>query len=193
MLRCGRVVGLWRERRFWGVGHREGCVLAVPNAALYGGIGEARGIREVGSATLLRLVAPPKVTAAHRLLAGADAVWVPAAVPVLFWEPMGGESGDGVTGDGGPGLPGVWGCGEDQKRAGWGWLTRRRGRCPRAPARDSSPLDPRQGGMAPLGTAICAGAGVGQRPRTAGRWKPLRCFRPWEDAGVAGKFGGAGG
>ena len=34
----------------------------------------------------------------------------------------------------------------------------RRGRCPRAPARDSSPLDPRQGGMAPLGTAILAGA-----------------------------------
>ena len=48
-------------------------------------------------------------------------------------------------------------------------LTRRRGRCPRTPARDSSPLDPRQGGMAPLGTAILAGAVVRQRP-WVGRW-----------------------
>ena len=42
-----------------------------PNAAFYGGIGGAQHIREVGSATLLRLVAPPEVSAAHRLIAGA--------------------------------------------------------------------------------------------------------------------------
>ena len=45
-------------------------------------------------------------------------VWVPAVVPVLFLEPMGGESGDG--GYGGPGLPGVWGCGGAQKFGGLG-------------------------------------------------------------------------
>ena len=78
----------------------------------------AQRIWDVGSATLLRLVAPPEVTAAHRLIARADAVWVPAVVPVLFLEPMGGESGDG--GYGGRGVPGVWGCGGAQKFGGLG-------------------------------------------------------------------------
>ena len=118
----------------------------------------AQRIRDVGSATLLRLVAPPEVTAAHRLIARADAVWVPAAVPVLFLEPMGGESGDGGYGGRGTGVAGGEGMRWGAKICRMGWLTRRRGRCPRAPARDSSPLDPRQGGMAPLGTAILAGA-----------------------------------
>ena len=121
----------------------------------------AQRIREVSSATLLRLVAPPEVTAAHRLIARADAVWVPAVVPVLFREPMGGESGDGgygVTGGRGTGVTGGTGIRWGAKIRRVGWLTRRRGRCPRTPARDSSPLDPRQGGMAPLGTAHLAGA-----------------------------------
>ena len=78
----------------------------------------AQRIWDVGSATLLRLVAPPEVTAAHRLLAGADAGLAPVAVPVRFLEPMGGESGDG--GYGGPGLPGVRGCGGAQKFGGLG-------------------------------------------------------------------------
>ena len=86
----------------WVIG--EAVFWRSPNAALCGGIGGAQRIREVGSATSLRLVAPPEVSAAHRLLAWADAVWVSAAVPVLFREPMGGESGDG--GYGGRRLPG---------------------------------------------------------------------------------------
>ncbi len=67
-------------------------------------MGGAQRIRDVGSATLLRLVAPPEVTAAHRLLARADAVLAPAVRPVRFREPMGGESGDG--GYGGTGVTG---------------------------------------------------------------------------------------
>ena len=70
----------------------------------------AQRIWDVGSATLLRLVAPPEVTAAHRLLAGADAGLAPVAVPVRFLEPMGGESGDG--GYGGPGDGSCRGCGD---------------------------------------------------------------------------------
>ena len=66
-----------------------------PNAACWGGIGGAQRIRDVGSATLLRLVAPPEVSAVHRLLAPAVPVLYPVAVTVLFREPMGGESGDG--------------------------------------------------------------------------------------------------
>ena len=84
----------------------------------------AQRIREVGSATSLRLVAPPGVTAAHRLIARTDAGLVPAALPVLFLEPMGGESGDGGDGGyggyGGRGLPGVGGCGGAQKFGGLG-------------------------------------------------------------------------
>ena len=72
-------------------------------------MGGAQRIRDVGSATLLRLVAPPGVSAAHRLLAWADAVLVPAVEPVRFREPMGGESGDG--GYGGRGCRGWGGCG----------------------------------------------------------------------------------
>ena len=56
----------------WVIG--DGVFWRSPNAALCGGIGGAQRIRDVGSATLLRLVAPPEVTAAHRLIARADAV-----------------------------------------------------------------------------------------------------------------------
>ena len=92
----GRVVvgavlfGVWviGEAVFW----------RSPNAAPWGGIGGAQRIREVGSATLLRLVAPPGVSAAHRLLARTDAGLAPTALPVRFREPMGGESGDGGYG-----------------------------------------------------------------------------------------------
>ena len=136
----GAALGAPVERRFCYGGGRRCIVLSLlfgvwvigdavfwrsPNAALCGGIGGAQRIREVGSATSLRLVAPPEVSAAHRLLAWADAVWV-SAVPVLFREPMGGESGDGVTGDGGARGGGMrWGA--MTRRIGW--LTRGR-RCP---------------------------------------------------------------
>ena len=101
-----------------------------PAAAALGG---AQHIREVDSATVLRLVAPPKVTAAHRLLSSAIPILCPAVVPVLFREPMGGESGDG-------------GYREAGMRYGseirWGgrltWL------------RGHFPPDPRQKGMPPL-------------------------------------------
>ena len=75
--------------------------------------------------------------------------------PSAFGSLWAGNQVTGVTGDGGYRGAGMrWGSITRQM----GWLTRRRGRCPRTPARDSSPLDPRQGGMAPLGTAILAGA-----------------------------------
>ena len=70
--------------------------------------------------------------------------------PSFFWSLWAGNQvtgGTGATGDGGAGGGRMrWGA----KICRVGWLTRRRGRCPRTPARDSSPLDPRQGGMAPL-------------------------------------------
>ena len=43
--------------------------LSLIHISPWGGIGGAQRIRDVGSATLLRLVAPPEVTAAHRLIA----------------------------------------------------------------------------------------------------------------------------
>ena len=121
LLRCGELVGLWWVRGFLGCGS-SGIVVfwRSPNAAPWGGMGGAQRIREVGSATLLRLVAPPEVSAAHRLLARADAVLAPAAVPVRFLEPMGGESGDGGYGGTGVRGPGVGGCGGAQKFVGWG-------------------------------------------------------------------------
>ena len=116
---CSVLSGLLRV---WVIG--DCGVLAVPNAACWGGIGGAQRIRDVGSATLLRLVAPPEVTAAHRLLPRADAVLVPAALPVRFLEPMGGESGDGgLRGDGGTGGAGMR-CGSKVRWARR--LTRRR-------------------------------------------------------------------
>ena len=107
MREAGRVVVGAEIFGVWVIG--DCGVLAVPQCRHVGRHWGAQRIREVGSATSLRLVAPPEVSAAHRLLAWADAVWVSAAVPVLFREPMGGESGDG--GYGGRELPGVGGCG----------------------------------------------------------------------------------
>ena len=105
-------------------------------------MGGAQRIRDVGSATLLRLVAPPEVTAAHRLLAWVDAVLAPAVLSVRFREPMGGESGDGgygVTGGGGGGGAG----GEDAV----GRKSLPDGVADSAPG--ALPPDPRQGLLAP--------------------------------------------
>ena len=100
-------------------------------------MGGAQRIRDVGSATLLRLVAPPEVTAAHRLIARADAVWIPAAVPVRFREPMGGESGDG-----GYGGTGFRECGDAVGcKNSVGWVA--------DSAPGALPPDPRQGLLAP--------------------------------------------
>ena len=118
----------------------------------------------------------PKLLAPIGSSPGRTQTWFLLLGPFFFGSLWAENQGTGVTGDGGYRGAGMrWGS----KTRRMGWLTRRRGRCPRTPARDSSPLDPRQGGMAPLGTAHLAGAGVGQRPETERRRKALRCRELW--------------
>ena len=122
---------------FWGGGSSGMGCSGVPQCRPPGRHWGAQRIRDVGSATLLRLVAPPEVTATHRLIARADAVWIPAAVPVRFREPMGGESGDG-----GYGGTGFRECGDAVGcKNSVGWVA--------DSAPGALPPDPRQGLLAP--------------------------------------------
>ena len=81
----------------WVIG--EAVFWRSPNAALCGGIGGAQRIREVGSATLLRLVAPPRVTAAHRLLAPAVPFCVLLLCPSILGSLWAGNQVTGGTGE----------------------------------------------------------------------------------------------
>ena len=166
VLRCGGwqgcggagLLGVWviGEAVFW----------QPPHAALYGGMGELSVFgrwappHRCGSWLRPELV-PPIGSSPGRMR-----VWFLLFCPSSFWSLWAGNQVTGVTGD--RGYRG-WGDAIRLKNAPDRLLTRRRGRCPRTPARDSSPLDPRQGGMAPLGTAILAGAESKQRPKTVQR------------------------
>ena len=156
----GRVVV---ERGFWGCGSSGRLCSGAPHAALYGGMGELSvfgrwaPLHRCGSWLRPALV-PPIGSSPGRMR-----VWFLLFCPSSFWSLWAGNQVTGVTGD--RGYRG-WGDAIRLKNAPDRLLTRRRGRCPRTPARDSSPLDPRQGGMAPLGTAILAGAESKQRPES---------------------------
>ena len=142
---------MWWSGAFWGVGHRglwcSGGPPMPPARAAWGELSvfETWAPPLCCGSWLRPKLVPPIGSSLGRMRFGFLLL-----CPSFFSSPWAGNQVTGVTGDRGTGVAGGAGMWWGAMTRRIEWLTRRRGRCPRAPARDSSPLDPRQGGMAPI-------------------------------------------
>ena len=94
---------------FWGVGLGEAVFWRSPHAALYGGIGGAQRIREVGSATSLRLGLRPKLVPPIGSSPGRMRFGFLLLCPSFFGSLWAGNQVTGVTGVTGDGGCRGWG------------------------------------------------------------------------------------